>query len=184
MRTLLLLAAIFFFILSLTCFAAAASIEKKKPRKPVAVEDDVPDVRRVPDQAPDGVKLGGGRESTVGLSRGGIASRRSPSDGCPQTPDQRCNETQAKVEGSRTVDSTAYCLNENRMANGERPHDGAVAMDGVKFGTQVSVLSGPLAGRTFTVKDRTDGKTQADFWFRDCDEALDYGRRRVQVEIR
>lgn len=173
MRTILLLAAILFFFLSLTCFAAAASIDKKKPRKPVAVEDDVPEARRAPDQALSG-------DEAVGA---GLARRRSPSTECSQSSDQRCNKTQAKVEGARTVDSTAYCLNENRMANGERPHDGAVAMDGVKFGTQVSVFSGPLAGRTFTVKDRTDGKTQADFWFSDCQQALVYGRRRVLVKL-
>lgn len=147
MRTLLLLAAILFFFLSLTCFAAAASIEKKKPRKPVAVEDDVPGAR-------SGSEIG----SVTSQVEGQVEPKSAP-------------EMAVKM-AKRSVDSTAYCLNENRMANGERPHDGAVAMDGVKFGTQVSVLSGPLAGRTFMVKDRTDGKTQADFWFSSCQKAL------------
>lgn len=50
MRTILLLAALVFLVLSLTCFAAAASIDKKKSRKPVAVEDDVPEARQRPVQ--------------------------------------------------------------------------------------------------------------------------------------
>lgn len=155
MRTLLLLAAILFFFLSLTCFAAAASIDKKKPRKPAAVEDDVPEARDVPQNVP----------------------------AKPQVSPPIESKSVPKMSSPMSMSSTAYCLT-GTMANGQKTHPGVVAMDGVRFGTQVSVLSGPLAGRTFTVKDRTDGKTQADFWFSSCQEAIQYGRRRVQVEIR
>lgn len=69
MRTLLLLAAILFFLLSLTCFAAAASIDKKKPRKPVAVEDDVPEARERPVQNQEATEPKRKRRSPVTQNR-------------------------------------------------------------------------------------------------------------------
>lgn len=67
------------------------------------------------------------------------------------------------------------------MANGERVHDGAVAMNGVPFGTRFEVLSGPYAGRVLTVKDRIGHSSEFDIWMASCDAALNYGRRRISI---
>ena len=83
----------------------------------------------------------------------------------------------------RTVESTAYCLL-GRTASGKNVRDGIAAMDNVPFGTQVSVLSGPLEGKDYVIEDRTDQRTELDFWMSSCDEAKRYGRRDVEVQVR
>jgi hypothetical protein len=81
----------------------------------------------------------------------------------------------------RTVSSTAYCLT-GHMANGQRAHSGAVAMNRVAFGTSVEVMSGPLAGSTLVVKDRIGHGSQFDVAMpADCSGARQYGRRLIQV---
>lgn len=68
------------------------------------------------------------------------------------------------------------------MANGEYVHDGAVAMNGVPFGTRYRVLDGPMAGRVFTVKDRIGHSSEFDIWMESCNAALNYGRRTIHIE--
>lgn len=67
------------------------------------------------------------------------------------------------------------------MANGRRVHQGAVAVNGVPFGTRYQVLSGPLAGNTYTVEDRIGHGTQFDVWTPSCATADRYGRHQIQV---
>jgi hypothetical protein len=81
----------------------------------------------------------------------------------------------------RSVDSTAYCLR-GTMANGEQVHDGAVAMNNVPFGARWKVLSGSMAGRIFTVKDRIGHSSEFDIWMSSCDAAWYYGRQQIHIE--
>ncbi len=77
----------------------------------------------------------------------------------------------------RVVTSTAYCLT-GTMANGQRAHAGAVAMNGVPLG---SVWAVDGAG-TYTVADRIGHGSQFDIAMPgDCGAAIAYGRRTITV---
>ncbi len=79
------------------------------------------------------------------------------------------------------VESTAYCLT-GYMANGQRAHTGAVAMDGVPLGTKFRVKSGPLEGEVLTVKDRVGWGSDFDIAMPDrCRAAYRYGRRTINI---
>jgi 3D (Asp-Asp-Asp) domain-containing protein len=81
------------------------------------------------------------------------------------------------------METTAYCQG-GRMADGVPAHPGAAAMNGVAFGTRVTVESGPGAGWSLTVEDRhAPGSTGLDVFMRSCAEALAYGRREAEVAI-
>jgi 3D (Asp-Asp-Asp) domain-containing protein len=82
---------------------------------------------------------------------------------------------------TRTVNSTAYCIN-GIMANGKHTHEGAVAMAGVPFGTKFRVLTGPMRGHIYKVEDRPDQHTEFDIWMRHCSDAIAYGRRTIKIE--
>jgi 3D (Asp-Asp-Asp) domain-containing protein len=80
------------------------------------------------------------------------------------------------------VHSTAYCL-EGRMANGQRAHDGAAAMNGVPLGARFRVKTGPLRGEVLTVKDRVGNGSEFDVAMPDdCSAAYRYGRRTVNIQ--
>lgn len=86
--------------------------------------------------------------------------------------------------GGYSVTSTAYCLT-GTMANGQRAHRGAVAMNGPAFGTKYYVHSGPLAGQTLTVKDRIGHGSDFDIALPgDCGAARQYGRRTIRISRR
>lgn len=77
----------------------------------------------------------------------------------------------------RTVTSTAYCLT-GTMANGQRVYRGAVAMNGVPFGSVWQVDG----GGTYTVADRIGHSSQFDIAMPgDCAAAMAYGRRTITV---
>lgn len=79
------------------------------------------------------------------------------------------------------VRSTSYCET-GRMANGEYTYWGAVAM-AEPFGTRWLVLSGPLAGQTFTAADHYGHGTQFDVAMPgECGRARNYGLRIIQVQ--
>lgn len=80
------------------------------------------------------------------------------------------------------VTSTAYCLH-GRMANGQRVHFGAVAMNMLPLGTRISVSRSPTGLRRHTVADRIGWGTQLDFWVPSCAQARQWGRRRVKVTV-
>lgn len=78
--------------------------------------------------------------------------------------------------------STAYCLT-GKMANGKQVHDGAAASNKF-FGKRLRLKSGPLAGKEVTVEDRhAKGSTELDIWMADCELALEYGRKHIEVEM-
>lgn len=67
------------------------------------------------------------------------------------------------------------------MANGERPHVGAVANDVLPFGTIVRIN-----GREYVVKDRFGGGygiERFDIYMDDESSCWDFGRQYVDVEI-
>ena len=67
------------------------------------------------------------------------------------------------------------------MANGERPHVGAVANDVLPFGTVVRIN-----GREYVVKDRFGGGygiERFDIYMNDESSCWDFGRQCVDVEI-
>ena len=83
---------------------------------------------------------------------------------------------------------TAYCLNTDPMANGERVHNGAIACPAfLPFGTKVIIDSPFLINNEFICKDRMGLKYRngkyIDIWVGDCDIALDFGRRKIPIEI-
>jgi Ni/Co efflux regulator RcnB len=83
--------------------------------------------------------------------------------------------------GKLRVESTAYCL-DGYMANGQRAHTGAVAMNGVPLGTKFRIRSGPLEGDVVVVKDRVGYGSEFDIAMPDrCRAAYRYGRRVINI---
>lgn len=87
-----------------------------------------------------------------------------------------------------TLNTSAYYLNQNPMANGERPHIGACAVDKingewVKFGTKIILPD----GRVLIVKDRFGAghDNHLDIWLPSEDECWQFGRRflRCRIEV-
>lgn len=69
------------------------------------------------------------------------------------------------------------------MASGRQVYSGAVACPGfLKLGTKVIIK-----GREYVCEDRMAKKYRQgnyiDIWFLSCDEALKWGRRKVEVNI-
>lgn len=79
---------------------------------------------------------------------------------------------------TRSVSSTAYCLR-GTMANGQQVHAGAVAMNGVPFGSRWRVVE---TGAVYVVADRIGHSSEFDVWMASCADARRYGRRQVTVE--
>lgn len=70
------------------------------------------------------------------------------------------------------------------MANGKRVHDGAVAANFLPFGTKVRFPE--LYGdKVFTVEDRMNKRfnNRMDIWMETRGEAINFGIRKVTVEI-
>jgi len=67
-------------------------------------------------------------------------------------------------------------------ANGTHVHDGTIAANFLKFGTKVKFPS--LYGdKIFTVEDRMKSDYKVDIWFPTRQEALNFGAKRVEIEI-
>lgn len=93
-------------------------------------------------------------------------------------------QTTPEPTETRSVNSTAYCPGDgsgSTMASGNTVHDGAVAMNGVAFGTRWRILSGPLTGKVVTVEDRYGWGTEFDVWMPGS-ECFAYGRHRIVIE--
>ncbi|MBW3591580.1 MAG: hypothetical protein KY393_07025 [Actinobacteria bacterium] len=100
----------------------------------------------------------------------------------PAPQQQSAPAPQSASGPSRTVHSTAYCLT-GTMASGKRVYEGAAAMNGVPLGSRYRVLSGPAAGRSFTIEDRIGSGSQFDIAYPgNCGAARQYGRRTISVE--
>ena len=75
------------------------------------------------------------------------------------------------------TDSTPFIT-----ASGTRVHDGTIAANFLKFGTKVKFPS--LYGdKIFTVEDRMKSDYKVDIWFPTRQEALNFGAKRVEIEI-
>ena len=75
------------------------------------------------------------------------------------------------------TDSTPFIT-----ANGTHVHDGTIAANFLKFGTKVKFPS--LYGdKIFTVEDRMKSDYKVDIWFPTRQEALNFGAKRVEIEI-
>ncbi|MCK5490743.1 MAG: 3D domain-containing protein [Candidatus Pacebacteria bacterium] len=75
------------------------------------------------------------------------------------------------------TDSTPFIT-----ANGTHVYDGTIAANFLKFGTKVKFPS--LYGdKIFTVEDRMKSDYKVDIWFPTRQEALNFGAKRVEIEI-
>jgi 3D (Asp-Asp-Asp) domain-containing protein len=83
---------------------------------------------------------------------------------------------------TRQVTSTGYCLT-GTTASGDRVGPGMAAMNGVPLGTRWRISGGPRDGQTLTVTDRIGHGTEFDIWFPTCEQARQYGRRTITVEL-
>ena len=68
------------------------------------------------------------------------------------------------------------------MADGNTVYYGAVAMNGVPFGTKYQILSGTEAGQVKTVEDRIGSGSEFDIWMGSCDQAIQYGRQQINIQ--
>jgi len=67
-------------------------------------------------------------------------------------------------------------------ANGTHVHDGTIAANFLKFGTKVRFPS--LYGdKVFIVEDRMKSNYKVDIWFPTRQEAINFGAKRVEMEI-
>lgn len=130
--------------------------------------------------------LGGAAENAEASAGGGITGGGESSVAVPQPervetrPVSRpVDEATARSMGSKTVNSTAYCLT-GTMANGQRASWGSVAANGVPMGTRYAINSGPMAGLVVTVRDRIGHGSSLDIAMPgNCGAARSYGRRQI-----
>ena len=100
------------------------------------------------------------------------------------------NETEkTKVKNKKLVLVTAYSSTVDQCdstpfitANGTHVHDGTIAANFLKFGTKVKFPS--LYGdKIFIVEDRMKSNYKVDIWFPTRQEAINFGAKRVEMEI-
>jgi 3D (Asp-Asp-Asp) domain-containing protein len=92
----------------------------------------------------------------------------------------RSHET-APIGGHRMISSTGYCET-GRMANGQIAHEGAVSSHVLPRGSRWRVLSGPYAGAVLVVEDTGPLATFDIAMPGRCAQAIDYGRRTIEIE--
>lgn len=145
--------------------------------KSVERSADAPDAADGPAESPPsttGISAPSGETPSVPETR--TASSTQPAAPAPQPAASPASGPR------RTVHSTAYCLT-GQMASGRRVYTGAAAMNGVPLGVRYRVLSGPAAGRVFTIEDRIGSGSQFDIAYPgDCYSARQYGSRTISVE--
>lgn len=96
-------------------------------------------------------------------------------------PEVAPSAVQSSAGSTRQVSSTAYCLT-GTMASGRRVYWGAVAMNGVPFGSRWEILSGSLRGRVLTVGDRIGHGSGFDVAMPGaCGAARQYGRQAITI---
>lgn len=125
-----------------------------------------------------------GATPTPSTSSAPAGSTTTSTTSPPPTTEAPPPPPEAAQGNVRTVSSTNYCLT-GTMANGERVHDGAVAVNSADWskyrGTSWTVLDGEFAGRTFVVKDHGPG-ADFDIWVSSCPAARRYGRQSIRVQ--
>ena len=96
----------------------------------------------------------------------------------PRPAAANASAPRAGTGDTRVVSSTAYCLT-GTMANGQRAHYGAVAMNGVPLASVWRVHG----GGTYVVADRIGHSSGFDIAMPgDCAAAIRYGRRTITIE--
>jgi 3D (Asp-Asp-Asp) domain-containing protein len=102
----------------------------------------------------------------------------------------KINETEkTEVKNKKLVLVTAYSSTVDQCdstpfitANGTHVHDGTIAANFLKFGTKVKFPS--LYGdKIFIVEDRMKSNYKVDIWFPTRQEAINFGAKRVEMEI-
>ena len=96
---------------------------------------------------------------------------------------------EVKVKSKKLVLVTAYSSTVDQCdstpfitANGTHVHDGTIAANFLKFGTKVKFPS--LYGdKVFIVEDRMKSNYKVDIWFPTRQEAINFGAKRVEMEI-
>lgn len=78
---------------------------------------------------------------------------------------------------------TGYCLNKNLMASGKKVYKGAIACPAfLKFGKKINIL-----GNDYVCEDRMALKYRngkyIDIWFENCQDAINFGRKTILVNI-
>ena len=97
-----------------------------------------------------------------------------------------------RVAKVRTLVMTAYSSTRDQTdgdpfttASGQKVRDGIIAMNGVPFGTKIRIPE-KFGDKVFVVQDRMSsryGSTRADIWMKTRADAVQWGVRRVKVEI-
>lgn len=89
-----------------------------------------------------------------------------------------------------TLNVSAYCLNQNPMANGEYPYIGSCAVDKINgqwvpFGTKIRILDHNVGIHELVVTDRFGDLRNncLDIWMQSEDECWEWGRRNVECRI-
>ena len=103
--------------------------------------------------------------------------------------DKNQNDELLTVKITKLVLVTAYSSTVDQCdstpfitANGTHVHDGTIAANFLKFGTKVRFPS--LYGdKIFIVEDRMKSNYKVDIWFPTRQEALNFGAKRVEIEI-
>ncbi len=119
----------------------------------------------------------------LGAVVGSVLNLLQPhSDADPEAKPPEPNQLEQELKKLLRVESTAYCLT-GTMASGKAVYEGAAAMNGVPLGTKYQVVSGPEAGKIYTIEDRIGHSSDFDIAYPgDCDAAIEYGRRTIRIE--
>ena len=89
-----------------------------------------------------------------------------------------------------TLNVSAYCLNQNPMANGEYPYIGSCAVDKINgqwipFGTVIRILDHNVGIHELVVMDRFGGSynNRLDIFMQTEDECWQFGRKNLVCRV-
>ena len=89
-----------------------------------------------------------------------------------------------------TLNVSAYCLNQNPMANGEYPYIGSCAVDKINgqwipFGTKIRIIDQNVGIHELVVTDRFGGNynNRMDIFMQSENECWQFGRRNLLCEV-
>ncbi|MFC1613012.1 hypothetical protein ACFL23_01645 [Patescibacteria group bacterium] len=106
-------------------------------------------------------------------------------------PEEELINGRYRVVSSRNVATTAYSSTVDQCdadpfiaASGKRVHDGMVAANFLKFNTKIRIPD-VFGNKVFIVEDRMNRRFQnrVDIWMNTRQEAMNYGKRNVKIEI-
>lgn len=89
-----------------------------------------------------------------------------------------------------TLNVSAYCLNQNPMANGEYPYIGSCAVDKINgqripFGTKIRIIDQSVGIHELVVTDRFGGNynNRMDIFMASESECWQFGRRWLECRV-